>query len=168
MFSRRFFALTGAATAALAATARIAFSGPSDKSAATFEITRTDEEWKRLLSPEQHYVLRQHGTERAGTSPLDKQYGPGTYACAGCELPLFSSATKCNSGTGWPSFYAPLENAVGTSTDRSFFVERTEVHCRRCGGHLGHVFDDGPKPTGLRYCMNGVALKFSPERKSAS
>ena len=169
MFSRRFFALTGISTAALAATARLAFSGQTEKAVApTFEVTTTDEEGKKLLTPEQYYVLRQHGTERAGTSPLDKQYGPGTYACAGCELPLFASTTKFNSGTGWPSFYAPLDNAVGTTSDRSVFMVRTEVHCRRCGGHLGHVFDDGPKPTGLRYCMNGVALKVAAEKKSSS
>ena len=169
MFSRRFFALTGISTAALAAMARLAFSGQAEKTAATtFEVAKTDEEWKKQLTPEEYYVLRQHGTERAGTSPLDKQYGPGIYACAGCDLPLFASATKFNSGTGWPSFYAPLENAIATSTDRALFMARTEVHCRRCGGHLGHVFEDGPKPTGLRYCMNGVALKFVAETKSSS
>jgi peptide-methionine (R)-S-oxide reductase len=125
-----------------------------------FEVTRTDAEWKAALSPEQYRVLRDHGTERAGTSPLDKEYGKGTFLCAGCDLPLFSSETKFDSRTGWPSFWRPLEDAVGTSTDRGFFMVRTEVHCRRCGGHLGHVFDDGPQPTGLRYCMNGVSLKF--------
>ncbi len=108
-------------------------------------------------------MLREHGTERAGTSPLDKKYDPGVYNCAACDLPLFSSEAKFDSGTGWPSFYAPLDNAVGTTTDRKFFMTRTEVHCRRCGGHLGHVFDDGPKPTGKRYCMNGVSLKFVPK-----
>jgi peptide-methionine (R)-S-oxide reductase len=108
-------------------------------------------------------VLRKHGTERAGTSPLDKQYARGTYACAGCDLPLFKSDTKFDSGTGWPSFWAPIDGAIRTTSDRSFFMTRTETHCRRCGGHLGHVFDDGPKPTGLRYCMNGAALKFLPE-----
>ena len=128
----------------------------------SFEITHSEEEWRKLLSPEQFYVLRQHGTERAGTSPLDKEHRVGTFACAGCELPLFLSTTKYDSGTGWPSFWAPIEGAIGTSEDRSFFVVRTEVHCRRCGGHLGHVFDDGPPPTGLRYCMNGVALVFVP------
>jgi peptide-methionine (R)-S-oxide reductase len=133
----------------------------------TFEITKSEEEWKKTLTPEQFYVLRKHGTERAFTSPLDKQYGAGTYACAGCDLPLFASATKFNSGTGWPSFYQPLQDAVGTSVDRTLFMSRTEVHCSRCGGHLGHVFDDGPKPTGLRYCMNGVALKFTPEKSSS-
>ena len=130
----------------------------------TFEITKTEEEWRKLLTPEQFYVLRKHGTERAFTSPLDKDYRPGTYSCAGCDLPVFSSTTKFDSKTGWPSFYAPIENAIGTTTDRSFFMTRTEVHCRRCGGHLGHMFEDGPPPTGLRYCMNGVAMKFSPER----
>ncbi|NJL89153.1 MAG: peptide-methionine (R)-S-oxide reductase MsrB [Coleofasciculaceae cyanobacterium SM2_1_6] len=127
-----------------------------------FEITKTEAEWKTVLSPEQFYVLRKHGTERARTSPLDKTYEPGTYICAGCELPLFTSETKFDSGTGWPSFYKPIEGAVATTVDRSLFMTRTEVHCHRCGGHLGHVFEDGPAPTGLRYCMNGVAMKFIP------
>ena len=130
----------------------------------TFEITKTEEQWRKLLTPEQFNVLRKHGTERAHTSPLDKQYGKGIYNCSGCDLPLFSSDTKFNSGTGWPSFYAPLDNAIATSVDRSFFTTRTEVHCRRCGGHLGHVFNDGPAPTGKRYCMNGVSLKFIPAK----
>jgi peptide-methionine (R)-S-oxide reductase len=125
-----------------------------------FEIAKPESEWRDQLTPEQFRVLREHGTERAGTSPLDKQYGRGTYSCAACDLPLYSSETKFDSRTGWPSFWEPLDGAVGTSTDRGFFMVRTEVHCRRCGGHLGHVFDDGPRPTGLRYCMNGVALKF--------
>ena len=128
-----------------------------------FEIQKSEQEWQKTLTPEQFRVLRKHGTERAGTSPLDKMYDEGTYVCAGCGQPLFSSATKYNSGTGWPSFYEPLENAVGTSVDRSLFMTRTEVHCDRCGGHLGHVFNDGPRPTGERYCMNGVSLKFIPE-----
>ena len=128
----------------------------------TYEVTRTDEEWRRLLTPEQFRVLRKHGTERAGSSPLDKEYRKGTFLCAGCDKPLFSSDTKFNSGTGWPSFYAPIEGAIGTSEDNSWFMSRTEVHCARCGGHLGHVFNDGPAPTGLRYCMNGVAMKFEP------
>jgi peptide-methionine (R)-S-oxide reductase len=128
----------------------------------TFEITKTDAEWRATLTPEQFRVLRKHGTERAGTSPLDKQYAPGTFACAGCDLALFNSDTKFDSGTGWPSFWAPIDGAIRTTTDRSLFMTRTETHCRRCGGHLGHVFDDGPKPTGLRYCMNGAALKFVP------
>lgn len=126
-----------------------------------FEVIKTEEEWRQILTPEQFHVLRKHGTERAGTSPLDKNYATGTYNCAGCGQPLFTSETKFNSGTGWPSFYAPIEGAVATSIDRSFFMTRVEVHCSRCGGHLGHVFDDGPKPTGKRYCMNGVALEFN-------
>ena len=129
----------------------------------TFEVTKTDAEWRAQLTPEQYRVLREHGTERAGTSPLDKQYAKGTFACAGCGLPLFSSDTKFDSRTGWPSFWKPIDDAVGTTSDRSFFMVRTEVHCRRCGGHLGHVFDDGPAPTGLRYCMNGAALSCKSE-----
>jgi peptide-methionine (R)-S-oxide reductase len=168
MLSRRNLALAGISAVAAAAVARLAAGGAHATDTKAFEVTKTDEEWKKLLTPEQYYVLRKHGTERAFTSPLDKEYGAGQYTCAGCELPLFSSATKFNSGTGWPSFYKPLDNAIGTTVDKSFFMTRTEVHCRRCGGHLGHVFDDGPKPTGLRYCMNGVALKFVPEKKSSS
>ncbi|MDF5725868.1 MAG: peptide-methionine (R)-S-oxide reductase MsrB [Rhizonema sp. PD37] len=125
-----------------------------------FEITKTDAEWRKILTPEQFQVLRQHGTEFAGSSPLDKQYAKGTYVCAACNLPLFTSKTKFDSGTGWPSFYAPIDGAVGTYVDNSLFMTRVEVHCHRCGGHLGHVFDDGPAPTGKRYCMNGVAMKF--------
>ena len=128
----------------------------------TYEITRTDEEWRLRLTPEQYRILRKHGTERAGSSPLDKEYRKGTFLCAGCDKPLFSSDTKFDSGTGWPSFYAPIEGATGSSEDNSWFMSRTEVHCARCGGHLGHVFNDGPAPTGLRYCMNGVAMKFQP------
>lgn len=127
-----------------------------------FEIVRSKEEWREILTPAQFKVLRESGTERAGSSPLDHEVGPGTYLCAGCDLPVYASDTKFDSKTGWPSFYAPIAGAVGTSEDRSFFSTRTEVHCRRCGGHLGHVFEDGPPPTGLRYCMNGVALKFVP------
>ncbi|MBW4441645.1 MAG: peptide-methionine (R)-S-oxide reductase MsrB [Plectolyngbya sp. WJT66-NPBG17] len=129
----------------------------------SFEIAKTEEEWKQTLTPEQFRVLRKHGTERAGTSPLDKEYGKGTFKCAGCGTSLFSSETKFNSGTGWPSFYAPLEDAIDTTTDRSLFMTRVEVHCAKCGGHLGHVFGDGPRPTGKRYCMNGVSLEFAPE-----
>ena len=129
-----------------------------------YEVQKTEQEWKESLSPEAFKVLRKHGTERAGTSPLDKVYDEGTYVCAGCGQPLFNSDTKFNSGTGWPSFYQPLEQAVETTTDRSLFMTRTEVHCSRCGGHLGHVFGDGPQPTGQRYCMNGVSLEFVPEQ----
>lgn len=130
-----------------------------------YEIQKSEQEWKDVLTPEQFKVLRKHGTERAGTSPLDKNYEDGTYLCAGCGQPLFTSDTKFNSGTGWPSFYRPIEGAVETTVDRSLFMVRTEVHCSRCGGHLGHVFGDGPKPTGQRYCMNGVSLKFESEDK---
>jgi peptide-methionine (R)-S-oxide reductase len=126
-------------------------------------VKRSDEEWKKELAPETFSVMRNHGTERAGTSPLNKEHRPGMYACAACSLPLFESSTKFDSGTGWPSFFAPLPEAVGTTTDRSLGMARTEVHCARCGGHLGHVFPDGPRPTGERYCMNGVALRFEPK-----
>jgi peptide-methionine (R)-S-oxide reductase len=128
----------------------------------TFEVQKSDAEWRKILNPAQYDVLRRHGTERPGSSPLDHEKRKGTFACMGCDLPLYSSDTKFDSGTGWPSFYQPLADAIRTSEDKSLFGARTEVHCRRCGGHLGHVFDDGPKPTGLRYCMNGVALKFLP------
>jgi peptide-methionine (R)-S-oxide reductase len=134
--------------------------------AGKFEIEKSDAEWRKLLTQAQYDVLRNHGTERAGTSPLNHEKRKGTFACAACDLPLFSSETKFESGTGWPSFWQPLADAIGTSVDKAFFMTRTEVHCRRCGGHLGHVFEDGPKPTGLRYCMNGVALKFTPAATS--
>jgi len=125
-----------------------------------FEVTRTDEEWKKILTPNQFKVLRESATERPFTSPLNDEHRHGVFSCAGCDLDLFASETKFDSGTGWPSFYQPLANAVGTTRDTSLLMVRTAVHCRRCGGHLGHVFDDGPKPTGLRYCMNGLAMKF--------
>jgi len=131
-----------------------------DKPRKRFEVEKADAEWKKLLSPTAYDVLRHEGTEPPGSSPLLGEHRRGKFLCAGCALPLFSSETKFESGTGWPSFYAPLPDAVETSQDRSLFMVRTEVHCRRCGGHLGHVFDDGPPPTGLRYCMNGVALSF--------
>jgi peptide-methionine (R)-S-oxide reductase len=126
----------------------------------TFEVNHTPEEWRKLLTPEQYAVLREQDTERPFTSPLNKEHRKGTFTCAGCDLPLFSSETKFDSGTGWPSFYAPLDNAVRQENDYTFGMLREEVHCRRCGGHLGHVFNDGPPPTGKRYCMNGLALKF--------
>lgn len=130
------------------------------------EVTKTDEEWREILTDEQYRVLRKHGTERAGTSPLDREKRQGIFHCAGCGLALFASEAKFDSGTGWPSFFQPLDQAVGTTEDRSWFMRRTEVHCRRCGGHLGHVFPDGPQPTGLRYCMNGVSMTFEPSSSS--
>jgi len=128
----------------------------------TFEVVKSEDEWRRALDPEQFHVLRQHGTERAGSSALNDEKREGTFVCAGCGQRLFSSGTKFESGTGWPSFWAPIERAIGLTTDRRFFMTRTEVHCARCGGHLGHVFPDGPPPTGQRYCMNGAALLFEP------
>jgi peptide-methionine (R)-S-oxide reductase len=124
---------------------------------------KTDEEWKKTLTPEQFHVLREHGTERAGTSPLNIEKREGVFVCGGCSQPLFTSETKFESGTGWPSFYRPIEGAIATTTDRSYGMTRVEAHCAQCGGHLGHVFPDGPKPTGERYCMNGVALRFEPK-----
>jgi peptide-methionine (R)-S-oxide reductase len=158
---KRQFLLGGMAVLAAGATAKL-FRGTDSRAAGdtSFEITKSEEEWRRILTPEQYHVLRGHGTERPWSSPLDAEKRPGTFACAGCDNPLFSSETKFDSGTGWPSFWAPLDGAVGTTEDRSFFMLRTEVHCARCGGHQGHVFDDGPPPTGLRYCINGVALTF--------
>jgi peptide-methionine (R)-S-oxide reductase len=151
--NRRVFALSAASWLALS---------PSLAAAQTFEVTRSDAEWRARLAPEAYRVLRQQGTERPGSSPLDKEKRPGLFGCKGCGLPLFSSRTKFESGTGWPSFYRPLRNAVGTRVDSSLLMRRIEVHCRRCGGHLGHVFDDGPPPTGKRYCINGVAMIFRP------
>lgn len=158
MITRRFL-LKGAAGVAIAAAA----AGPGSVLAAqVFEVTHTEEEWRKLLTPAQFAVLRQADTERPFTSPLNDEHRRGVFACAGCDLDLFSSTTKFDSGTGWPSFWAPLEKAVGIEDDTSFGMVRTAVHCARCGGHLGHVFDDGPQPTGLRYCMNGVAMRFKP------
>jgi peptide-methionine (R)-S-oxide reductase len=124
---------------------------------------KSDDEWRKMLTPDQFHVLREHGTERAGTSPLDREKRDGTFKCAGCGKPLFSAGTKFESGTGWPSFFRPIEGAIETTTDRSYGMTRVEVHCAQCGGHLGHLFPDGPKPTGERYCINGVALDFEPD-----
>lgn len=160
--SRRVFLSTGATALAYGLTA-LGVRGLSQAQAAglgKFEITHTDEEWRKLLTPNQYAVLRQEGTERPFTSPLNGEHREGLFACAGCALDLFSSKTKFNSGTGWPSFWQPLEKAVIEQNDSTLGMRRTAVLCRRCGGHLGHVFNDGPRPTGLRYCMNGVAMTF--------
>jgi len=159
-FTRR--ALLG--TAALGTGVFVLFRGAAGpaEAAQTFEITRSPQDWRKALGPQRYAVLREASTERPGSSPLLNEHRKGVFACAGCGLPLFASQTKFDSGTGWPSFYQPLPHAVVTKTDRTFGMARTEVLCRRCGGHLGHVFDDGPKPTGLRYCMNGLALVFRP------
>jgi peptide-methionine (R)-S-oxide reductase len=151
--NRRSISFAGISLAALGFGARLA-------EAEDFEITKTEDEWKTLLSPEAFAVLRQESTERPWTSKLLDEHRKGNFACAGCDLPAFTSETKFDSGTGWPSFFDVMPNAVVRKEDNTLFAARTEVHCRRCGGHFGHVFEDGPKPTGLRYCMNGVSLKF--------
>ncbi len=139
---------------------RALFGSSAIHAAGPFEVVKTDDEWRKQLTPKQYAILRKHGTEAPGASGLLREHRKGTFVCAGCDLELFASETKFESGTGWPSFYQPLPNAVGETKDTSYGMVRTEIHCRRCGGHLGHVFDDGPKPTGLRYCMNGDALLF--------
>ncbi len=155
---RMFLGIAGAGAVSL-----LLFGRPTAASASMhFAVNHTPAQWRQLLGAQRYHILREAGTERAFTSPLLNEHRKGTFLCAGCALPLFSSATKFESGTGWPSFWRPLPNAVVERPDRSLFMERTEVLCARCGGHLGHVFDDGPKPTGLRYCMNGLALKFRP------
>jgi peptide-methionine (R)-S-oxide reductase len=156
---RRFLRLTGQTALSLSLAGIVAQRAVA---AETFAVTHSDAEWRKMLDGEQYDVLRRQGTEAPFSSPLDYEKRAGVYDCAGCDLPLFSSKTKYDSGTGWPSFWKPLDNAVIESSDNSLFMKRTEIHCSRCGGHLGHVFDDGPPPTGLRYCMNGVALTFKP------
>jgi peptide-methionine (R)-S-oxide reductase len=164
MYRRSFLVTLAAVPAALTGCAADADEpGPREAGNPQFEVTKTDEQWRQMLTADQYQILRKHRTERPGSSPLNDEHRQGTYHCAGCDLPLYSSATKFESGTGWPSFTASLPNAIGTSIDRSLFEVRTEVHCRRCGGHLGHVFDDGPAPTGKRYCMNGDAMIFKPQ-----
>ncbi len=155
MMNRRTTLLLSTTALALAATR-------ANAAQQSFEVTHTDAEWRKLLTPAQYYILRQQGTEDPFSSPLLNEHRAGTFNCAGCALPLYSSKTKFDSGTGWPSFWQPLPNAVLTSDDNTLGMDRTEVHCRRCGGHLGHVFPDGPPPTGLRYCMDGAALTFTP------
>ena len=138
----------------------------SEAKAEVLEVNLTPEQWRRRLTPEQYRVLRQQGTERSGSSALNAEHRPGTFHCAGCDLPVYRSQDKYESGTGWPSFIRPIRGAVRTRPDNTIFMTRTEVHCRRCGGHLGHVFDDGPPPTGQRWCMNGDALRFVPANRA--
>ncbi len=163
MPQRRNLLWAGASAGALFVVGRLFGRSSASQAAENFAVVRSDAEWRSQLTPAQYRVLRMQGTERAFSSPLDHEERSGTFSCAGCDQPLFSSATKYDSGTGWPSFWQPLDpGVIGTSDDTFLAMKRTEVHCSHCGGHLGHVFNDGPPPTGLRYCMNGVALRFQP------
>jgi peptide-methionine (R)-S-oxide reductase len=162
MIDRRQLLIKAAGSALLINAAAQASAFAASTSGERFEVMLSEADWQKRLTPEQYAVLRDHSTERAGTSPLDHEKRRGVFVCAGCNLDLYRSEDKFDSGTGWPSFIRPIKNAVRTSIDRSLFSVRIEVHCRRCGGHLGHVFDDGPAPTGKRYCMNGIAMKFRP------
>lgn len=162
VMNRRKFLLSGLSGGVSVAALTWMMGGTNASTGKQFEIMKTDEEWKAILTEEQFQVLRKEATERPFTSPLNDEKRAGLFHCSGCDLPLYDSKTKFDSGTGWPSFYDALENAVGTREDNSFFMKRTEVHCARCGGHLGHIFNDGPQPTGLRHCINGVSLKFVP------
>ncbi|EKF20673.1 peptide-methionine (R)-S-oxide reductase MsrB [Nitratireductor pacificus] len=169
MNRRNFLYCTTGAFAALAGGAFLVGNRPGGKAMAeTFEITKTEDEWRRILSEQQFAVLREEATERAFTSPLNEEKRAGLFHCAGCDLPVYSSETKFDSGTGWPSFWEAVPDAIGTKEDNSLFMTRTECHCRRCGGHLGHIFDDGPPPTGKRHCINGVAMTFKPGATQAS
>ena len=163
MFDRRKLIAGGIVMASVGGFLNALRGKAGEEKASDFPVKRSDEEWRKQLSPEAYYVLREHGTERAGTSPLNREKRAGVFHCAGCDHPLFKADTKYESGTGWPSFFDPLPGAVATSEDSSLFMRRIEVHCSQCGGHLGHVFPDGPQPTGQRYCMNGVSLKFEPD-----
>jgi peptide-methionine (R)-S-oxide reductase len=157
---RRHFIIGGAIAAGSAA--MIGRTSAPARAEGNFEVTRTEAEWRAMLTEAEYAVMREESTERAGSSPLDKNYADGTYLCRGCDQPLYASETKYDSGTGWPSFWQAMDGAIGTKPDRSFFALRAECHCSRCGSHLGHIFDDGPAPTGKRHCLNGVSLKFRP------
>jgi peptide-methionine (R)-S-oxide reductase len=165
---RRYVLLGSVGLAVLAGSRFLWEAGDASSEGERFAIMKTDAEWRQALTPEQYQVLRKHSTERPFTSPLNDEHGKGVFVCAGCDLPLYRADTKFDSGTGWPSFFQPIEGAIATSRDYSMILPRIEVHCSRCGGHLGHVFDDGPAPTGKRYCMNGVAMKFTPVDKAPS
>jgi peptide-methionine (R)-S-oxide reductase len=168
--NRRNFLYASAGTLAIAAggSALLRLFAADTANAETFEVTKTDAEWRKILTPAQYNILREEGTEPAFSSPLLNEHRAGIFHCAGCDLSLYSSKTKFDSGTGWPSFWQALPNAIGTKSDYALIMERTEVHCRRCGGHLGHIFDDGPPPTGKRHCLDGLALSFKPDSPTAS